>query len=69
MYRNSVFGKKGHVQNSSNDKFMTLQLAKGKKHWSTRNVHVQYLYLPKQQENIFTLRVQVKMHYLLHLEV
>lgn len=31
MYRNSVFGKKGHVQDSSNDKFTTLQLVKGRK--------------------------------------
>jgi len=40
MYRNSVFGKKGHIQNSINGKFMTLQLVKGKKHWNTGNMHV-----------------------------
>lgn len=28
--------KKSHVQNSLNDKFMTLRLVKGKKGWSTR---------------------------------
>lgn len=67
--RNSVFGKKGDVRNSLNCKIMTLQLVKGTKHRGMGNRHVQHFYLLKQKENIFTVRIWVKVNYLLHSEL